>query len=99
MGGIFSPEEVDARQEILFENYVSVITCEAETLIEMIRTGVEPACAKDLAIYSEAGGPTHAKRKNLYASITSLTDSLEGAMKKMPSDLEAEAEYLRDKIK
>ena len=51
-GDKFTPEEVEARAECLFENYATTLEVEATTLLEMIRTGVEPAVAADLKIYS-----------------------------------------------
>jgi glutamine synthetase len=97
--GVLSPEEVDARAECMFENYVSVLECEAATLIDMVHTGVEPACAKDLATYAAAGGASFKKRQDLYDAITSTTESLEAAMGKVPDDLEKAAEYYAEKIK
>merc|ERR1712146_541056 len=49
--GIFSAEECDARAEIMFENYATTLSVEVETLIDMIETGILPACAKDMAKY------------------------------------------------
>jgi glutamine synthetase type III len=37
-------------QEIMFENYVKTLTIEANTLVDMIDTGVLPAAAQDLAV-------------------------------------------------
>ena len=49
---IFSAEEVDARAEVMFENYVTTLDIEISTLISMIETGILPACAKDMAKYA-----------------------------------------------
>merc|ERR1719310_515473 len=97
--GIFSEEEVDARAECLYENYAACIETEANTLLEMIRTGVEPACAEDLAIYAAAGGPQYNKRSELYASVTTKTDSLEAMMAQMPEECVAMATFCCDNIK
>merc|ERR1712070_418456 len=96
--GVFTPEEVDARAECLFENYATTIEVEATTLLEMVRTGIEPAVAQDIAIYS-SGTPTFTKRKKVYDSITTLTDSLETLVSKLPEDPEAASSYCAYKIK
>ncbi len=41
--GIFSPVEVDARQEIMFENYAKSINIEALTMIDMAKKEILPA--------------------------------------------------------
>merc|ERR1719229_1672137 len=38
--GVFSPEECDARQEIMYENYNTTLEIEVETLIKMVETGI-----------------------------------------------------------
>ena len=82
--GVFTEAEVDARGECFFENYSQVIQCEASTLIEMVRTGVEPACAADLALYASAGGSRHTKRAAVYEAVSVTCDEIEAAVAKMP---------------
>ena len=48
---IYSAEETEARQEVMYENYISSLCCEVETMIQMVETGFLPACAKDLEKY------------------------------------------------
>merc|ERR1719229_1438531 len=48
---IFSAEECDARAEVMFENYITTLNVEVETLVGMVETGILPACAKDMAKY------------------------------------------------
>ena len=48
---ILSNAEVDARKEVMYENYNTVCRIEADTLLTMIETGIIPACAADLATY------------------------------------------------
>jgi len=73
--GIFEPEEVVARQELMFENYNVCVSTEAKTLVKMVDSGILPACAKDLSIYKDA--PMLAgDRAHLYAAIKSETTSL-----------------------
>jgi len=96
--GVFTAEEVHARAECMFENYATILQVEATTLIEMVRTGVEPAVAQDLAIYP-AGSVTATKREKVYASISTLTDALETLMSNVPEDLVASCDYYAGKIK
>merc|ERR1719329_579033 len=44
--GVFSDEECDARQEVMYENYNTVLSIEVETMIKMVDTGILPACAQ-----------------------------------------------------
>merc|ERR1719324_1372785 len=66
--GIYTPEETEARAEVMYEAYVTTLTVEAETMVSMVETGIIPACAKDLAKYKEA--PKLAEdRSAVYESI------------------------------
>jgi len=96
--GIFSAEECDARSEIMFENYTTTLSVEVETLINMIETGILPACAKDMAKY-QAMPSLAGERQATYDSIKTETDKLKQLFDKRPHDLQAEAKYLCDTIK
>jgi len=66
--GIYTPEETEARAEVMYEAYITTLTVEAETMVGMVETGIIPACAKDLAKYGQA--PKLAEdRSALYESI------------------------------
>jgi len=96
--GIFSAEECDARAEVMFENYCTTLHVEASTLIDMIETGILPACAKDMAKFRampQLGGD----RESTYLGIKDETDKLKALFEKKPHDLQAEAKYLCDVIK
>jgi len=96
--GIFTPEEVDARQEVMYENYNSTLLVEVETLIMMIDTGILPACAKDMAKYAAA--PTLAgDRLAIYEGIKTATEKLKALMLSIPEGLAPEATYLCDTVK
>merc|ERR1712187_541950 len=41
---IYTKEETEARQDVMYENYISCICCEVETMIQMVETGFLPAC-------------------------------------------------------
>jgi glutamine synthetase len=85
--GVFSPEETDARAESMYENYITTLSVEARTMIEMVETGIVPACAKDLSKY--ASFPKLAgERPALYDSIVDATDKL----KALISQIHAEEE-------
>jgi len=96
--GIFKPEECDAKAEVMFENYVSTLSCEVTTLIDMIETGVLPACAKDMAKYASMKALA-GNRESVYVGIKTETDKLKGLFAKVPEDLHAGATYLCDTIK
>merc|ERR1712207_131971 len=91
--GVFSREEVDARQEVMYENYNTTLEIEVETLIKMVEAGILPACAKDLANYTaapELGGD----RKTVYGAVKSENDKLKDLMAKAPHDMVKMSEYL-----
>jgi len=96
--GIFSAEEVDARAEVMFENYNTTLGIEVQTLLNMVATGILPACAKDMAKYvtmPALGG----ERLATYTGIKTEADKLQQVFAKKPHDLQAEATYLCDVIK
>jgi len=95
---IYSPEEVDARQEVMYENYVTAVATEAQTLIMMVNTGIIPACAKDMAKY-QAAPKLAGKREAVYDGIVAAVAALEAMTLSMPEGLAAEAAYLNDTVK
>merc|ERR1712157_680191 len=84
--GIFSAEECDARAEVMFENYCTTLNVEASTLIDMIETGILPACAKDMAKFRampQLGGDresTYLGIKDETDAVRALVDQSEGLM-------------------
>mmetsp|Transcript_51390 Transcript_51390/g.112114 ORF Transcript_51390/g.112114 Transcript_51390/m.112114 type:complete len:695 (-) Transcript_51390:484-2568(-) len=95
---IFSAEEVDARAEVMFENYVTTLDIEISTLISMIETGILPACAKDMAKYA-AMKDLAGEREATYKAIKVETDKLKAIAAKRPSDLHKDATYINDTVK
>jgi glutamine synthetase len=97
--GIFEPEEVDARQELMYENYSICVSTEAATLIQMVDSGIVPACAKDLSIYKDA--PKLAgDRPKVYERIIAENTKLKELMQKVPADdSEKEAFYYCETVK
>merc|ERR1711982_152858 len=66
--GVFSPEETEARAEVMYEAYNTTLSVEAKTMVQMVQTGILPACAKDLANYKES--PALAgHRAKIYSAI------------------------------
>jgi len=95
---IFSNEECDARAEVMFENYVTTLNIEVGTLIDMVETGILPACAKDMAKYVSM--PAFAgDREKVYLGIKVETEKLKQLNARKPHDLRAEATYLCDIVK
>jgi len=96
--GILSPEECDARAEVMYESYVTQLGIEVQTLISMVESGILPACMKDLRNYEafpELGGP----REDVYKGIMVETEKLKDLMKRVPSGWELQATYLCDVVK
>merc|ERR1712151_927260 len=48
---IYQEDETKARAEVMYEAYNTTLMVEAKTMVQMIETGILPACAKDLAGY------------------------------------------------
>jgi len=97
--GVFSEEECDARQEVMYENYATTLTVEVTTMVQMIETAIIPACVKDLAKYKDF--PKMAgERPELYENIMKSTETLKGLLAKSHFDTPAEeATYLCDDVK
>jgi glutamine synthetase len=97
--GVFADDECDARQEVMYENYNTVLSIEVDTMIRMVETGILPACAQDMAAY--AAMPSLAgDRSTTYEGIVSETKKLKDVFAAMPhDDLAKEAEYLCNTVK
>jgi len=95
---IFSEEEVDARQEVMFESYVTTLSIEVTTMLEMVETGILPACAEDFAEYA-AMPALGGARKDVYSSIKVENDKLRELFDKKPHELQKEADYLCNTVK
>jgi glutamine synthetase len=102
--GVLTEEEVAARADGMFENYAAVLEVEAHTLVEMVRTGVEPALEKDLNVYVKPAGTLTSvrfeKRLAAYNAVSAACDELEAAVAGLPAaDGKTVATYCRDSIK
>jgi len=96
--GIFEPVEVDARAELMFESYNTILGIESKTLLRMVDSGIIPACAKDLATYKDAPFLV-GERPAVYKTIKAEADKLRDMMEKVPSEAKAEADYFCKTIK
>merc|ERR1712014_124618 len=95
----WAQEKTEARAEVMYEAYNTTMGVEANTMVEMVRTGILPACAKDLATYKDAPALAGGRAK-LYETISTETDKLSALMKAVPhDDLAKEAEYLCETVK
>ncbi|CAE7823401.1 glnA3 [Symbiodinium sp. CCMP2592] len=96
---IYTKEETEARQEVMYENYISCICCEVETMIQMVETGFLPACAKDLDKYKGVDKLT-GSRKTVYENVVDQVEKLQAVYKAKPhTSLAEEATYLCDTVK
>jgi glutamine synthetase len=95
---VFSPEETAARADVMYEAYTTTLSVEAKTLVQMVESGIIPACVKDLSTYKDqvkmAG-----ERPELYKKIVDETEKLKKVFANVPDNLEAEAKYLCDTVK
>ena len=109
--GIYTKEEINARAEIHIENYSTVISIEANTMVDMIRHDILPAVsgyATDLcerAASKDALGAACKYETVTAKEIAKLTDALmadcdklEKDMAKMPADAKKAMVYCHDTI-
>jgi len=95
---VFSPEECDARQEVMYENYNTTISLEVDTLVQMVEGGILPACVEDLQAYS-ALPELKGERAEVYSGIKAEADKLKELFGKRPHELAEEATYLCETVK
>ena len=109
--GIYTREEINARAEIHIENYVTVISIEANTMIDMIRHDILPAVsgfAEDLcrrASRKEKAGVSNRYETDTAREVGRLTDELlaacedlETAMGRRPGGSREAMVYCHDVI-
>lgn len=93
--GIYTEEEVRARYEIHVENYATVLSIEASTMIDMIRHEILPSVsgyAADLcerAFKKKETGSSCRYETSAAQKISALTDTLMDGCVKLESDLAA----------
>jgi len=94
---IMTEQETKARADVMWEAYNTTLSVEVTTLIQMVETGILPACVKDLNSYgaSKLAGT----RSKTYEGIMAENEKLKALMRKLPSDMVKEAEYLCNNVK
>jgi len=95
--GVFNERELHSRQEIALEKISADILIEADVMIDMMNTGVIPACAQDLASYGSSG--LSGSRSETYSALASATAELESMRANVPEDLGAMARYCQDVLR
>lgn len=91
--GIYTKEEIEARAEIHIENYVTTISIEATTMLDMIKHEILPAVSKfatDLCLRADsksALGVSCKYETDTAAQVGKLTDALMEAAGKLEKDL------------
>merc|ERR1719401_1246167 len=87
---VLSKEESSALAEVMYENYITTLSIEVETMIKMVQTGFVPALAKDLAVYGSAAALA-GERNNLYQKVQTEVDKLKKIFANMSGTLRQEA--------
>ncbi|MCO4764548.1 MAG: glutamine synthetase III [Myxococcales bacterium] len=100
--GIFTPNEVRARREVLLEAFTTHVQMEARTLLSMLQTGILPAVVEDYQAASGAGFKSLAlehKRdliQRLHDAVDALISAVDGAN---DDDTVAAATHAQEKLK
>ena len=95
--GIFTKEEMEARQEIHMENYCHVLSIEANTMVDMIKRDILPAASAYAGELSRralgrSGASAGCYETSAAARICERTDALFAACEKLEADLGAAPE-------
>ncbi len=83
--GVMSVNELEARVEVLHENYASVLAIEARTMLNMVDTQVIPAAARyqselaDTVAGTQAAGVDSSAIKHRLATLVEHTNELQAA--------------------
>jgi len=95
--GVFTPEETEARAETLHEQYTAQVQMEGSVMLEMLDTGIIPACAEDLKVYE--GTTMGGDRAALYNDMSKATEVLRTKLDDLPDDIiDASAYIISDLI-
>ena len=91
--GIYTKQELTARAEIHMENYIKVISIEANTMVDMIRHEILPAAsafATDLCKRAECKSSLNASCRyetSTAVEVSALTDTLLGICEELEADI------------
>ena len=81
---VMSERELLARKQVLLQAYANILTVEASTMVQMMETGVIPACAKDLKSYE--GTDLAGESPELYSKLARETAALREILGEADSD-------------
>jgi len=95
--GVFTEKEVEARKEIMLDEYSATLLMEAETALVMTYTGYLPACAADMKTYEGTG--LGGNRPVAYQSVATEAQKLADTMENVPEDAQAKADYFAGVVK
>merc|ERR1719465_206101 len=95
---VMSKDESSALAETMYENYITTLSIEVETMLNMVQTGFVPAFAKDIIAYKEVP-ELLANRRKLYCQVQAEADTLKRFFEHMEGGLKDEAAYLCNKVK
>merc|ERR1712187_762467 len=95
---VMSKDESSALAETMYENYITTLSIEVQTMLNMVQTGFMPAFAKDIIAYKEVP-ELLANRRKLYCQVQAEADTLKRFFEHMGGSLKDEAAYLCNKVK
>jgi glutamine synthetase len=97
---VLSARELEARQEVLYEQYVVKLNIEGETLAQMARTQIIPAVVRHLSELKAAGNEALiGETEELLQELVFAVQKLESANEIHEDDtIEQEATYMRDVV-
>jgi glutamine synthetase len=82
---------------MIYEHYSATLKMEAATLIQMMNTGLIPACGEEIR---KMPASLMGRRDAVYAELARATQALEDALASVPKgDLKEEAHYIKDKLR
>lgn len=92
-------KDLEARKEIMFDNYSTCLKIEVDVMQRMVDTGYVPACMQDLSIYQNFPNLA-SERKIIYQKIMDENSKLKKLFAMIPKgNLQDECEYLTNVIK
>ena len=102
--GIFTREEMEARQEIHMENYCTVLSIEAHTMVDMLCRDILPAVSDFAAQLCRrrsdlAGVGAGRYESSLAAWVAEKNDALLAACEKLEGDVDHAPEQLEARVK
>eukprot|EP00397_Hematodinium_sp_SG-2012_P007957 GEMP01008008.1.p1 GENE.GEMP01008008.1~~GEMP01008008.1.p1 ORF type:complete len:713 (+),score=181.67 GEMP01008008.1:87-2225(+) len=97
---VMDNEELLARQETMYEAYLNILTIEANVMIQMLDTGVIPACALDLQAYQGINACMAGEREELYGNLCKETTVLKKIVREISLENSKDgAWYCKDYVK